>query len=507
MGSSGGLPAGPGGKEYNSGTSVQRHRRSLASGWWLPAALLALVLLFTAAKLAVRSAATGQPILPGVASAPIIGPPPTATPTPGPPRTRLRVQVTDESGGPVPQALVEVRDRFNAVLGTQETGATGEAVLFVPAGTGYSVTVRKVGVAEARVDAVEAAPRSTAQEQSIVQVRLAAAPGLTAASDTRSAPSLPSTPATGRLGPRLYVGHTTPRISLIDAASNLLLKHSDALGDVQAFGQRRPTLLAYATALRRLFATWAGSTDVLVLNPDDLSVERRVPLGSGGITSIAVNPQTGRLWAYALSTDTPDSGTLYELDAAAEQVARRVPLQQATAALRFRPDGGVLFVPDRSTNQLVWLDPLSASPLRTTRLQQWPSDIAFSPDGTTLYLANAVSDRISVIDAAGGTPRGAIEVGPGATALAAHPDGKRLLAVNQFLGYVQVIDLAGNQVADLIPVGRAPAALALAPGGTTLYVANSGSGSVSVVDLATDTVRETLATGGSPASLLLVPAG
>ncbi len=122
--------------------------------WWLPAALLALILFLTVAKLGIRSAATGQPILPGVAGAPIIGPPSTPTPTPGPPRTRLRVQVTDESGGPVPQALVEVRDRFNAVLGTQETGATGEAVLFVPAGTGYTVTVRKVGVAEARVDSV-----------------------------------------------------------------------------------------------------------------------------------------------------------------------------------------------------------------------------------------------------------------------------------------------------------------------------------------------------------------
>ncbi len=475
--------------------------------WWLPAALLALILFLTAAKLGIRSAATGQPILPGVAGAPIIGPPSTPTPTPGPPRTRLRVQVTDESGGPVPQALVEVRDRFNAVLGTQETGATGEAVLFVPAGTGYTVTVRKVGVAEARVDSVEAAPRSPGQEQSIVLVRLAAAPGLAGPQEARGAPSLPAAPATSQLGPRLYVGHTTPRISLIDAASNLLLKHSDALGDVQGLGQRRPTLLAYAQALHRLLAAWAGSTDVLVLNPDDLSVERHVPLGSGGITSLAVNPQSGRLWAFALSTDTPDSGTLYELDAAAQQVARRVPLQQATSSLRFRPDGSVLFVPDRSTNQLLWLDPLSASPLRATRLQQWPSDIAFSPDGATLYLANAVSDRISVLDAASGSLRGAIEVGPGATALAIHPDGKRLFAVNQFLGYVQVIDLESNQVADLIPVGRAPAALALAPSGTTLYVANSGSGSVSVVDLATDTVRETLATGGSPASLLLVPAG
>src|SRR5918911_823097 len=97
--------------------SVDSRRPSLLVRWWLPLSLLAVVVVLGGAKLAVRSAATGQPILPGVANAPVIGPAPTVTPTPSPRRVGLRVRVLDPSGQPVGQAVVEVRDRFNTAVG------------------------------------------------------------------------------------------------------------------------------------------------------------------------------------------------------------------------------------------------------------------------------------------------------------------------------------------------------------------------------------------------------
>ena len=74
--------------------------------WWLPVSLAALGLLLLAAKLSVRSVATGQSVLPGIAGAPVLGPGPTPTGTAGPARARLRVQVMDTAGLPVPQAIV-----------------------------------------------------------------------------------------------------------------------------------------------------------------------------------------------------------------------------------------------------------------------------------------------------------------------------------------------------------------------------------------------------------------
>ncbi|HEV2124587.1 MAG TPA: hypothetical protein VGW38_17680, partial [Chloroflexota bacterium] len=122
------------------GATVEDSRQSLLRRWWWAISLGALAIVLVGAKLSVRSAATGEAILPGVQGAPVLGPASTATPVPGPPRARVRVQVTDPSGQPVPQALVEIRDRFNAVAGTQDTGQTGDVFISLPATTGYTVS-------------------------------------------------------------------------------------------------------------------------------------------------------------------------------------------------------------------------------------------------------------------------------------------------------------------------------------------------------------------------------
>lgn len=498
---------------YNRSLPVEALRPSFVRRWWLPLALAALGLVLLATKLSVRSVATGEAVIPGLAGAPVLGPGPTLTATASPSRVRLRVQVMDRAGQPVPQAIVEVRDRFNKDVSMQETGATGEALMAVPVSTGYVVTARKVGLIQGRVEAVDVARAQPGQPVPVVEIRLDTAENASAGAPGTSA--------------RLYVGHSAARLSLVDTSSNLLLKHSESLGP------GRFTFLAPARDQTKLFASWSGSAEVLIINANDLSVEKQVALGGdavagaatpaaaaagaatpppaatgasgtfGGVTALAVNPLNGRLWVSTFSASVPDSSVLYELDPTGQYVLRRVAFGQASR-LRFRPDGSLVYIAQRTASTLSFFDPVLATVVRVASLPQWPSDIALSPDGRSLYAVNLGSDRLVELDALSGDQKRSIEVGTGAVALAAHPDGRRLFIVNQLLGSLQVLDVATAQVADLIPVGRSPQAIALTPDGGSVYVANAGSGTVSLVDLDKKAVKETVSTGGAPSSLLLV---
>jgi YVTN family beta-propeller protein len=488
---------------------VDARRPSIARRLW-PVALLGLLgLVLVAAKLSVRSVATGEAVLPGVAGAPVLGPGPTATATPSPARGRLRVQVLDPAGLPVSLAVVEVRDRFNAVAASQETGTSGEVLVFVPAMTGYTVTARREGFAPGRVgsinvDAVPTPPPAPTrapnigptsgsdgqggfvrQPAQLVQVRL----------EQLAVAAAPNSPAAATV-PRIFVGHSTlPRLSLIDPVANLLLKHSDPLG------QGRLTLQAPARDSSSVYATWNGGVDIWVLRGSDLTVERTIPLNAGPISAIAVSPRDGRLWVATYQADSNESGTLLEIDPGSFDIVRRVNLGQLAAGMRFRPDGSVVYVRHRSNNALSFVDIASGTVAKTVRLSQWPTDIALTPDGARLYLVFLSGERVMEIDAQTGETSRTLEVGVGGSSVLAHPDGKRVFIVNQMLGSVQVLDAPSGQITDLIPVGRAPQGLALV--GSGLYVANSGSGSISVVDVDKNTIRETINTGGSPSTLLV----
>ena len=467
---------------------MDTRRPSFVRRWWLPMTAVALGLVLAAAKLSVRSVATGEAVLPGVAGAPVLGPGPTATATPTAARGRIRIQVLDAAGQPISLALVEIRDRFNAIAATSETGSAGEVTLMVPAGPGYVASVRREGFGPGRSTAFEVdrpPPTPTSgtplrPPAQTVQVRLEPA--------ARS-----GAPAFARL----FVGHTqTPRLSLIDPTSSLLLKHSEPLG------QGRLTVQAPSQDASKVYASWSGGTDLFVLSGTDLTVEKHVPLNAGAISSLAVSPKDGRLWVSTYQPETTDTGFLLELDVSSWAVLRRVSVGQVTAGMRFKPDGSMLYARHRSNNALSYVDTAAGTVARVARLPQWPTDMSISADGTHLFLVFLGSERLVELDSITAEQRRVVEIGSGAAGVLAHPDGKRVFVVNQLLGSVQVVDLAGGQVTDLIPVGRAPQGAAFVNGG--LYVANSGSGTVSVIDVEKNTIRETLQTGGTPSTLTLV---
>ena len=207
---------------------------------------------------------------------PALGPSRTPTATPGPQRVRLRVQVVDVAGQPVSEAIVEVRDRFNGIAGQQETGSTGEVIVGLKAGhAATSSSPARQGLAIGRLEGVDVltpvvgppAPSAAARRArrrrtgpfrgQVVQVRLGppAAP----------VPAVPGAAAARRRWPaaRLFVGHNSPRLSAVDASSNLLQKHSEALGQGRMTSWRLP-------GPTKVFAAWFSAPELLVLNAYDL---------------------------------------------------------------------------------------------------------------------------------------------------------------------------------------------------------------------------------------------
>ena len=370
---------------------------------------------------------------------------------------------------------MEVRDRFNAVAGQQETGTSGEAVLGVKPDPGYVVTARKPGWPLGRIEGIEvAAPwwAGAAGGRSDPGARSGAggagADGGPGGGPAGSAPA----PAGRRRRRRRPVSSwgTTPPETAVDASSNLLLKHSEPLG------QGRLTLFGVSRDQSRVFAAWFSAPEVLVLNAFDLSVERQVPL-SGGITGLSVNPQNGRLWVSTLAPDTPEAGVLHELDPGGGRCCAHPPapdrLQHAL------PPGRLAALPpNRAGNSLGFFDPAAGAMVHSARLPQWPTDLTLSPDGTRLFLVNLGSTRLLEVDALSGEQTRAVEIGTGSSAVAA--PGREAPLRGQPEPWLRAgVDLDSGQVGDLIPVGRAPMSLSLTPDGRGIYVANAGSASVS----------------------------
>lgn len=378
---------------------------------------------------------------------------------------------------------MEVRDRHNQSAAVLETAPGGDALALVRVGDGYTLTARKAGYAPGRLTAV-----SVGANGETLQLML----------DLGPSAALPGAAALG--GFRLFVAHLTPRLTLIDAASNLLLRHSEPLGS------GRSTLVAISSDHSRLYATWTGSQQVFILRASDLALLDTVQVGPGLITALSVHPRTDRLWVASQTPQTIDAqvpAQLLELGGADFQPERQFALPAPASGLLFRQDGQLLYLLHRAGSAISLFRVREGDVASTLRVGQWPTGAALSSDGQFLYLVTLGSDRMTVLDADSGEVRRAVDVGQGAAAILPHPDGKRLFVANQPLGYVQVIDLDAAQVIDIIPVGRNPNGLALHPSQAALYVANSGSGSVSLVDLGKHAVVDTIAVGGSPLNLLL----
>ena len=179
---------------------------------------------------------------------------------------------------------------------------------------------------------------------------------------------------------------------------------------------------------------------------------------------------------------------------AAETAVFRSPL-----AVVVSPDGGTLYVSDKTAGCVVVLDAATLGSdagkiVRQIAVAGEPAGVALSADGKTLYVAQRKAGSVAVIDTAKETVSRTIPVGPWPVAVAVAEKAQRLLTCNRGNHTVSIVDLAAGKQLKQIAVTRDPAAVAITPDESRAVVTNylpHGRGTnpalaaeVSILDLA-----------------------
>ncbi|MBX6312572.1 MAG: bifunctional YncE family protein/alkaline phosphatase family protein [Isosphaeraceae bacterium] len=178
----------------------------------------------------------------------------------------------------------------------------------------------------------------------------------------------------------------------LDIEAGILAALDPKSGESQkegAAGTRPYDVVPARNGSRLYVSDWAGRS-VLALDPDDLRVVAKIPVGEHP-NQIAVHPKDDRIFVACAS-----SNSVSVIDTRRGVVTETI----ATALFPNAPEGST------------------------------PDALAVSPDGQALYVANADNNCIAVIDIA--TPnrsqvKGFIPTGWYPTAVAVTPDGKTLL--------------------------------------------------------------------------------
>jgi YVTN family beta-propeller protein len=152
----------------------------------------------------------------------------------------------------------------------------------------------------------------------------------------------------------------------------------------------RPYDVALDRHGRRLYVSDWAARAVVVVDPDDLRIVARIPVGEHP-NQIALSPRDDRIFVACAS-----SNCVAVIDAARGVVIETI----ATALFPNSPEGST------------------------------PDALAVAPDGATLYVANADNNCVAVVDVSRpgrSQVKGFIPTGWYPTAVAVTPDGKRLL--------------------------------------------------------------------------------
>jgi YVTN family beta-propeller protein len=158
------------------------------------------------------------------------------------------------------------------------------------------------------------------------------------------------------------------------------------------------------------------------------------------------------------------------LDAAGRLITQ-LPLNTRPEAMRFKPDGGELFVSGGDTGVVVVVSAYRDEVDQPLLAGAEPRDMAISSDNRMLYVANSAANTVSAINIEQRRTLAAVPVGDGPHKVALTPDGQYVLVLNRRSGDMAVIRrriVEGGRekirpLFTMIPVGSQPADLAVVP--------------------------------------------
>ena len=235
-------------------------------------------------------------------------------------------------------------------------------------------------------------------------------------------------------GSRLYTGHITGNIQVIDTASNTVVASRDTGNSVYG--------LALSLDGTRIYASDFSANLIRVLSAVDLSQITTIPGGTHP-RLIAMTSDGSLAYVAVQGSGTTSQGNVLVINTVSNTVAATIPTGLGTGAVAASPDGQSVYATNMGSNDVSVISTETNTVTATIPVETQPYQVAFTPDGTRAYIANGASSTVSVIDTATRT------------------------------------------VVSTIPVGTAPAAVRVTANSQTAYVGNQGSNTVSVIALDT----------------------
>ncbi len=253
-----------------------------------------------------------------------------------------------------------------------------------------------------------------------------------------------------------------------------------------------------------------GADEVIVINPDNDRIIKRLPLGNGlHLAHVVLTPDS----AWALVT-AQNEGAIYKINTRTFALEKKILLPRPVTSagspephgLRVAHDGSAAYLAILKGKSMGVLDLVDDS-ITTVPLGGAAVQTGVTPDGKFVVVSLYDTKQLAVYEVTTkkvrfvklpSTARGPVQMYP-------TPDSRFVYLADQgyYFGqppseWVYKIDLQKLAVVEEIRAGRGPHGVVVSPDGLRLYVTNLLSDDLTVIDTITDKETERISVGKEP---------
>jgi YVTN family beta-propeller protein len=261
------------------------------------------------------------------------------------------------------------------------------------------------------------------------------------------------------------------------------------LGSVTALacGRRRATgFPGYA------FVANAGERSVAAVDLTSFTVVRQIRLDAAP-EAVVAHPEGQS--AYVL---TPQTGTIYEIDAVDLTVKRKLSLKATAVAMRLAPGGAFLWVLCRSPHMLVRVAPDKFETGARLRLPSDPVDFDLSSDGSAAAVVFPEMGAVGLLELGKPAVARVVQAGEDPRAVRFRLDGRQALVANRSTRTLTVLDYKSGAALVRLPLPVEPENFCVKADGGEVFITGKGMDAVVVVYPYRTEVAETRLAGRAP---------
>jgi len=257
-----------------------------------------------------------------------------------------------------------------------------------------------------------------------------------------------------------------------------------------ACGRRRATgFPGYA------FVANAGEQSVTAVDLTDFSVVRQIRLDTvpASVTALAAR--------RSVYVAMPQNATIWEIDAGALAVKRKLSLKGTAVSTRLAPDGTALWVLCRSPHALVRVDLGKFQVTSRLKLPAEPADFDLSSDGSAAAAVFTQERSVGLLDLEKSGSARYVPAGEDPRAVRFRLDGKLVLVANRSVRMLTVVDVKSGAMLVRLPLAVEPENSCTKADGGEMYITGKGMDAVVVVYPYWTEVAETRLAGKAPGAM------